>query len=409
MQSNWIQQQNRIMRILHISTDDYGGAGLCCLRIHQSLMNSGIESKVVVLNKTKKIDGLYQYGHLRDKISRIPSKILRILGFQITNRNSRLWLQKVYHAPFSLPISSVNLLKNEWVKWADIIHLHWVCNYLDYPSFFRGIDKPVVWTLHDEYFFYGIAHYSNQVLKDNEMEHHYAHLKREALSHVLDLNVVMLSNFFYNKFVGHELLEGRRVVVINNSIDNEVFKPALKSNAREKFGLREDDIVFAFTAVNINEKRKGLDVLSKVLSGMLDPRLKILAIGGNSENSSWINVISVGAMASPTDISEALSAADYYAMPSYQEAFAQSPMEAMACGLPVVVFPVSGTSELVNERNGVICDDFTPEGLEKGIKELMSNQYYPEEIRRDMIDRFSPTVIAKKYINLYNEILKDRM
>ena len=102
---------------------------------------------------------------------------------------------------------------------------------------------------------------------------------------------------------------------------------------------------------------------------------------------------------------ELISCADYMAMPSYQEAFSQSPMEAMACGLPVVVFPVSGTAELVNDRNGVICDDFTADALERGIKVLMSRHYDSKEIRQDMIDRYSPQRIAEKYIDLYKELL----
>ena len=29
------------------------------------------------------------------------------------------------------------MTKFKWVEWADIIHLHWVNDYLDYPSFFK--------------------------------------------------------------------------------------------------------------------------------------------------------------------------------------------------------------------------------------------------------------------------------
>lgn len=76
----------------------------------------------------------------------------------------------------------------------------------------------------------------------------------------------------------------------------------------------------------------------------------------------------------------------------------------MACGLPVVAFPVSGTEELVNERNGVVCDDFTAEALRHGIETLMSRHYDSAEIRQDMVKRFPPNAIAQKYIDFYNDM-----
>ena len=102
-------------------------------------------------------------------------------------------------------------------------------------------------------------------------------------------------------------------------------------------------------------------------------------------------------------LSELISSADYYAMPSRQEAFAQSPMEARACGLPVVAFPVSGTKELINESNGIVCSDFTVEALSEGIKQLMSRTYNPTYIRTDVLNRFSPSAIAKQYISYYQK------
>ena len=397
------------MKILHISTADNAGAGMCCLRIHQSLLSMGVESKMVVLHNMQHAPEEYQYGgalkDIKDMLFRIPLKLLRMMGLPVTERNKIIALQKQYHTAYTLPVSPVDLTKCEWVDWADIIHLHWVDNYLDYPSFFRKVKKPIVWTLHDEGFFYGIAHYSNSILKENEMECRYAHLKRKALSEVSNLNIVLLSEFMKQKFENNDLLKERRVRVINNMVDTNQFRPFLKKQSRKKFGFEDCDVVFAFTAMDIGEERKGLAMLSKIIMEIDDSHLKILAIGKNSYNVMYSNVVSIGKMMGAEAVSEALSAADYYAMPSSQEAFAQSPMEAMACGLPVVVFPVSGTSELVNESNGVICDDFTPEALKHGIETLMSRHYDPAKIRQDMINRFSPKAIAEKYIELYKEVL----
>lgn len=395
---------DRNIRIVHITTSDRGGAGLCCLRIHQALLNMGMDSRVVTLINRRHAHGVYSYGFVKDKLSKIPSKVIRILGLTVTERNKiiRLSLQK--KAAFSRSCSVVNLLDCEWVRRADVIHLHWVNGYLDFPSFLNGIDKPVVWTLHDENFFYGIAHYSDTLFPCHPLERKYAKIKRDAISGATKLGIVLLSEYFRRKFEGNELLQGREVRVINNPIDTEKFRPVDRKKARARLGLQGTDVLIGFTASEIFDNRKGLRVLSQAVEAMGNPRIKILAIGGNSDNLELPNMISVGTINDTGALSEALSAADFFAMPSFQEAFAQSPMEAMACGLPVVAFPVSGTEELVNERNGVVCDDFTAEALRHGIETLMSRRYDSAEIRQDMVKRFPPTAIAQKYIDFYNDM-----
>lgn len=392
------------MRILHISTVDDAGAGMCCLRIHQSLLEAGVDSKVVVLKNTKHAEGEYQYGYMTDTIRRAWSKILRMFSLKITNANKVIALSREYKTAYTLPISSIDLSKCEWIEWADIIHLHWVNNFLDYPSFLKRVRKPIIWTLHDEGLFYGIAHHHKNILPNHPLEKKYRQVKYKAVRGAENLSFVFLSQMMFNIFGNEKIIEGRRVTIINNSVNTQVFSPKNRKAMRIKYGIGLQKIVFVLIAVDISDQNKGLDVLSKVLLD-IRPDVEILAIGENPNHSKWQNVNSVGLVKDQIQMSELISCANYMAMPSYQEAFSQSPMEAMACGLPVVVFPVSGTSELVNEENGVICDDFTQEALKKGIETLMERQYDSIKIRQDMISRFSPNVIAQKYIDLYKNVL----
>ena len=193
-------------------------------------------------------------------------------------------------------------------------------------------------------------------------------------------------------------------MVINNSVDFNVFFPCNRNEMRKKYDLDVAVKVFVFISLNIDDPNKGLDLLSMVLLE-LDPSIEILAIGANPKKREWKNVRSVGLVKNQHQMCELLSCANYMAMPSFQEAFSQSPIEAMACGLPVVAFPVSGTSELINKNNGVICEEFTLTSLRKGIEQLMTTRYNPEIIRQYVIDRFAPDIIAGEYIALYKRIL----
>jgi len=91
-------------------------------------------------------------------------------------------------------------------------------------------------------------------------------------------------------------------------------------------------------------------------------------------------------------------------MPSFQEGFAQVPLEALACGVPVVAFPCSGTEELINNRNGVRTSDFTVNSLSEGIKQALLTNYDKKWIRKDIITRYGVSYIIDKYLDIYNTI-----
>ena len=68
---------------------------------------------------------------------------------------------------------------------------------------------------------------------------------------------------------------------------------------------------------------------------------------------------------------------------------------------------IMNISDLIYELSEDYSDDFTEESLEKAIKIAMLTSYDSTIIRQDMITRFSPSVIAKKYISFYNRLMLD--
>lgn len=389
------------MKILFVTRDDKGGIGQVCIDLMRSLKASGHECHMLVLDKYTQNDDVERYGYWRWRLAKMPSGVLAHYGYAITRRN------KCCRLGGAIPTSVVNLMNSHWVKWADVIHLHLITDYIDYPSFFGGIGrKPVVMTLHDENFFYGLAYYEQQLQRHHTLERYYAELKRKAFSQAQNMGIVLLSEYYRDKFRGHELLKDRDVRVINNAVDTTIYRPIPKDEARQSLALSKDNILIGFAATYMSEQRKGLDKLSEAVARIGNPRIKIVAVGNNIHRRSWPNVIEMGFKDSAESLCEVFSACDFFAMPSMQEAFALTPMQAMACGLPVVAFPVSGTSELIDEHNGVVCTDFTIEALQEGIITLMSRSYDAAAIRQDMVNRFSPETIAEKYCNLYHDLLQ---
>ena len=410
------------MQILHITTNDFMGAGWCVLRIHKALLKQGVDSKVLVARKHSR--ELLVFGMMpnrqsvirkpKNKVMRKFYTLLRLLGFFETKGEhaSRLaksikWNTKVtWYAPFT----DYDLLQLDLVKEADIIHLHWIAGFVDYESFFPKVDKPIVWTLHDENIALGGFHFMRD--KDNnydcckQLEDDYATIKQKAMAQAKEMHIVALSDMMQHFVENQSFLANRPLHRIYNSVDCDVYGIQPQAVSRKVLGIPEDAVVFAFCAYRLYDERKGLKDLIQAIEALANEKIAVLCIGGgNLPMGTKIPVFFTGELQEDKLMSFAYSAADYFALPSYQEVFAQTPLEAMACGLPVVAYPCSGTSDLISDFNGVVCSDFTVEALREGMVKLMATQYDKTKIRNHVVKHFTPQHIARQYMELYQSIL----
>lgn len=392
------------MKVLHICTTDGGGAGLCALRIHEAMLKQGIDSKVLVLIKRNDRNDVIRFCYLRRLLWRSINRMLRILHLGITDYNFVTNLNIKTGQCFTLPDTIYDVLQHPLVKEADVIHLQWVNGFIDYGTFFKKVKKPIIWTQHDENLFLGIAHYQRDRHIGGEKETQYYNKKKQYIGQATSLGIVFLSKMMYEQYHDHEMIQGKKTVIINNSVDHTLFRPTDRSEARRRYGLNDDDIVFAFVAERIEDTRKGLLVLVETVVKLDNPKIKILAVGKKTIDNEYPQTLAIGPVYDTEKLSAIYSCADYFVMPSMQEAFAQTPLEAMACGTPAIVFPVSGTEELINEVNGVRCDGFTALDLENGIRRAMEMQFDRKAIRNDVIERYSPHIITRQYLKFYSEI-----
>lgn len=401
------------LKVLHICTTDKGGAGLCCLRIHKALLGEGIDSRVLTLNKKSRFTPyVYQYGCLRRYgswhgfLKAQVSGAFRAFGISLNDRSRIRRISKLTGMVTSLPVSSFDLSLDPLVQQADIIHLHWVGNFVDMPSFLQNVKKPIVWTLHDENIFHGIFHYDPGEYKDNLLEKKYYELKRKAMGKADNIGIVFLSRLMYGEFANNLMISGKPRTIINNPVDYHMFSPVDKEAARRKLGIPSDKTVFTFVTGQIANPRKGLRILSETLQQMDMPNAYILAVGSERNYKPLPLVHAIGPIYNPRLLAIAYSCSDYFVLPSTQDAFALTAIEAMSCGIPAIVFPVGCSEDLITPQNGVCAKGFTSEDLQAAIRQAMATRYDAAGIRQDIINRFSPSVIARKYIAFYREMLE---
>ncbi len=411
------------MRVVHIAFSDYGGAGIAVYRIHNALLAQGIESRMLVAEK-KSFDETVivadvspdlVYTPPRNRVLRRVMGMMRKRGYFLSPKEK--YDRKVSLVPsnhrtfFTSPLSCYDLVRHPLVRKADLIHLHWIANFIDYPSFFPNVDKPVVWTLHDENLAYGGFHYGRE--KEmfypyyTEVEEAYRRIKRSSLKQCESIHVVALSRMMKDFYATQSFLSDRDISIIYNGIDTDTFRVFDKSIGRQIYHIPEDRLVIVFCSWYLNDSRKGLNELVRAMEQFGRTNVMLLCIGnGRFEGKTPIEIRYTGPISNDDLLAMTYSCGDIFAFPSFQEAFAQAPLEAISCGLPVVAFPCSGMKELISDRNGIVCEDFSVEALRRGLDRIVGGKYDRQSLHKDITSRFDIEKIASDYGLLYSSLVR---
>jgi glycosyltransferase involved in cell wall biosynthesis len=413
------------MKILQINTSDIqGGAARAAYRIHKGLQTIGIQSQMLVQSKKsddKSIIGPTNKFNKALSLLRptLDASLVKLLGKGSKTIFSPAWL------PFSPILSQINTLS------PDIVHLHWVCGGMLRPKQLKKINKPLVWTLHDMWAFTGGCHYSEncegykkqcgncpQLNKNKLHDLSYSiHKRKKKAWEQLDLTIVTPSHWLAESVRQSDLFSNRRIEVIHNGLDTDLFKPIEKSVARSIWKLPENKKLILFGAMGaISDPRKGFDILVKALDE-LDKQWAGEAeciIFGNSEPKNLpvfgFPVHYTGHLHDDVSLALLYSAADVMVVPSRQEAFGQTASESMSCGTPVVAFGATGLLDIVeHKQNGYLAQPYDSDDLAKSIEWVLADEERHKQLcyaaRKKAVANFDLKKVAKQYADLYQSLL----
>ena len=416
------------MNILHINTRQTAGAALCAMRINNALIKEGIDSRMLFAEGESMPEGIvgaiaerdksFWYSHpwllrLKYLLSKLPLWSLadkEKMEVELQRRNRQLERPLYLHGTSS---SYKNIAHHPLVEWADVIHLHWVANFIDYPTFFRDVQKPIVWTLHDLFPAVGALHFESTfypVPKSlRTIDTYCRKVKRDSMMKACDLNVVAISAIMVETCRLSDVLQGFPVTLIHNGIDTETFRPYNKQTTRLKLGLPNDAKIFLFSANSLDDDNKGLDRLVNALESLKVPNALLLCIGlydlEKPMRRASFPIIITGYVDSQKEMAEYYSASDFFVQCSYIESFGQTIVEAMACGMPVVSTECGVAPELIQPFNGILCDGFDSDSIASGIKQALTNDYDAGAIRQYVMDHYRYDLIARQYMELYKSII----
>ncbi len=195
----------------------------------------------------------------------------------------------------------------------------------------------------------------------------------------------------YNLAHKHRFNAGSIDHVHGVGIDIERFKPLdelLKKERRKQYGYHRDDLLLFYAAeFNKNKNQQLLiKVLAKIKKELSQARLILAGTGAQVDECRHIaNSLgvenAVDFLGFRKDIHQMLPMCDIAVSSSFREGLPVNIMEAMACGLPVVVSDNRGHKELVrNNENGSIIDIKDINGFVEQLTLLGKN----EELRKNL-------------------------
>ena len=357
------------MRAAIINTMDVkGGAARAAYRLHRGLRGVGVDSTYYVRDQTATDPRIQRF---------IPDPSPAATAHRTA---AKAGLRAAYDRYAATRSADIELFSQERVDGdenvlvqlprSEIVNLHWVAGFVDYPTFFSPrLRKPVVWTLYDMNPFTGGCHYDQYCGKfrdrcgacpllgsqdEGDLSRQVFEGKENALR---DWPTEMLHIVTPNRWLAQEARDSALfarfgVSVIPNSLETEIFKPTSKAEARARLKLPQDATIVIFVSNHIRLARKGFRELVQALSLVPNiDNLLLLGVGDSHILTAQAPFRVMLAEHVNDDATMALlySAADVTALPSRQDNLPNTILESFACGTPVVGFAEGGIPDSVRE------------------------------------------------------------
>lgn len=209
------------------------------------------------------------------------------------------------------------------------------------------------------------------------------------------------------------------VFLIGNGIDIESFAcvdDQRRRQARERFAITRSPVIGIVARL---ADTKGHDVLLKAMPMILEKFPDaLLFIAGEGKMKAKLQQLTAelgiedhvrfANVFNPSG--EILSLFDVFAMPSTDEGFGLSGMEAQAAGLPVVASNVGGIPSFVlHEQTGLLVPPHDPAALARAILRFLTDQAEAQTIgrqAREFIEqKFSSEIMAQNTLGMYEHVM----
>ena len=409
------------MTIGHLTSELSGGAGVAAQRLHEALRRQNVESRLYYETGTPFVGNCEPVFQINSFFWRNAAALAQAW------RNRR-------NAPgclFTSPRWFRRTRLQDFRPRPDVVNLHWIARWIDQPSFFASLplDLPVVWSLHDMNPFTGGCHHAGDCDRFTDHCRHCPQLKKPGLRDDAfrffeikkrcyagkNLHVVSSSDWMNAQARRSALLRrARSFHTIPLGLDTQLFNPIDKTCARQALAIDSERFVVGFACADLSSHDKGGALLMEALYALSNKaKITLLVFGAGKlpDNGGRYQLIELGSVNSPRLQSLFYSACDVFAAPSRTESFGLTALEAMACGTPVVAFQTGGLVDVVADGETGLLEKNV--GSVVGLRDQLDWMLQHPTERRNMglaarqrvEEHFASTLMARRYVELYNRLL----
>lgn len=416
------------MRVLHISYTTRWGAGKSLLRMHQALVRNGTDSHILVADRTVPSgERIHRFDQLVPTAGKAQSAVEDVSE---SGRNLLLAFETCNH------IYTSPLLRS-----ADVVELRQLHAGRALPFFDVKIltdiqrTKPIIWRFSDAWAFTGACVYpfdcTGWLHGCTECPFVAAPDKTESL--IPDQNTIALDFLTKRIFIGQTpmhivcpsrwLLDLAKQSFLQSShnksfhyipvgVDTDVFQERQTNQHRESLGFNGGDVVLLINAPDLDNYRKGADLLTAAMQTMDTRELSLLVIGDKAMQGAermFKRVVCTGYLDTDVELAAVYGASDIFLFPSRQDNSAQSLLEASASGLPIVAFDTGGNADYVHhEQSGLLVPLADTQAFAKATMTLVKSKDLREKLGRSgqalMRQSFTTKHQTEAFLKLYDQV-----
>lgn len=226
--------------------------------------------------------------------------------------------------------------------------------------------------------------------------------------------IVFVSEHLKKTFVEKYGFSRKKSISIVNGVDTTIFRPERDISLRRDLNLASENILVG--AIGNIRQAKGYEVFIQAAKLMVarDSRYRFVIVGEGSGvlYSKLVELRDnlglrgyVYFLGFRDDIPRILNNLDAFVLSSVSEGFSISTIQAMACGVPVVITRSGGPEEIVANTKAQVVDVNDPEGIALALERVMTDNEIREESvslgLTTVLNKYSLSSVLQQYESVY--------
>lgn len=408
-------------------SDTFGEAAMPTFRLMQALRREGVDARMVVFTRNSGESNISYVGSRFTRAVRYSLERMQIVG--------ECGMSSPYLFNVSTGRCAINVHDHPWVEEADIVCLNWINQGLMNLKGIRRLHrdgKKIIWSIHDQWAFTGICHQSYECdyftdkcgncmfIKgggDPEDISHRLWVEKARTYDEVPMTFVADSKWLETRARSSSLLRNQRVLSIPNPMHVNFYYTRPPQHVDTLLSTTKPHMII-MGANRLDDKAKGLEYAIDALNYIFDNNPEIAThtavyLFGDLKHPEVIDRLRMshrwlGRINDQKILRYLYSSAKVVLSTAITENISDTVIEGMASGAIPVVFGGDSREELITHlANGYVAHPKDVSDIANGIMWALQSDISREELHDCIVNNYSSQVVARKYIELFSDIISN--